>query len=233
VIFSTERYGAITYTIPNRSGTQTVTLYFVETYVTAAGQRVFNVTINGQTVLSRFDIFATAGGANRAIARSFTTTANASGQVVIQLTAVTQNPKISGLTVSGGGTPPVTTPPPTTPPPTTPPATTPPPTTPPVTTPPPTTPPVTTPPPTTPPPACSPVTSTISVPFTFDGAGTFCWQTGNPGSFINSWNVARLTINGVDITNRWAGSSSYPPAIGGFWYISYTGNFAWSHIEVR
>jgi aryl-phospho-beta-D-glucosidase BglC (GH1 family) len=130
-IFSTERYGAITYTIPNRAGTQTVTLYFVETYVTAAGQRVFNVSINGATVLSRFDIFATAGGANRAIARSFTTTANGSGQVVIQLTAVTQNPKISGLTVSGGGTPPVTTPPVTTPPVTTPPVTTPPVTTPP------------------------------------------------------------------------------------------------------
>src|SRR5512139_2329593 len=74
-IFSTERYGAMTYTIPNRAGTQTVTLYFVETYVTAAGQRVFNVSINGTTVLSRFDIFATAGGANRAIARSFSTTA--------------------------------------------------------------------------------------------------------------------------------------------------------------
>jgi alpha-L-fucosidase len=124
-VFSTERYGAMTYTIPNRSGAQTVTLYFAETYVTAAGQRVFNVSINGAAVLSNFDIYASSGGANRAIARTFSTTANASGQVVIQFTAVTENPKINGITVAGGS------PTPTTPPPTTPAVTTPPPTTPP------------------------------------------------------------------------------------------------------
>jgi poly(3-hydroxybutyrate) depolymerase len=101
-IFSTERYGAMTYTIPNRSGAQTVTLYFAETYVTAAGQRVFNVSVNGAAALSNFDIFASAGGADRAIARSFNTTANSSGQVVIQFTAVTENPKINGITVAGG-----------------------------------------------------------------------------------------------------------------------------------
>ncbi len=81
--------------------------------------------------------------------------------------------------------------------------------------------------------ACSPVSSTITAPFTFDGAGTFCWQTSNLGSFVNSWNLGRLTINGVDFTNRWAASSSYPPRINGFWYVSYTGNFSWSHFEAR
>ncbi len=81
--------------------------------------------------------------------------------------------------------------------------------------------------------ACSPVTSTIAAPFTFDGAGTFCWRTSSLGSFVNSWNLAGLTINGIDFTNRWAASSSYPPAINGFWYISYTGNFAWSHFEAK
>jgi hypothetical protein len=124
----------MTYTIPNLSGAQSVTLYFAETYLSAAGQRLFNVSINGVTVLSNFDIFASAGGANRAIARTFNTTANSSGQVVIQFTAVTENPKINGITVIAGGptptTPPATTPPATTPPATTPPATTPPPTTP-------------------------------------------------------------------------------------------------------
>ena len=55
----------MTYTIPNRSGAQTVTLYFAETYVTGAGQRLFNVSINGATVLTNFDIYASAGGANR------------------------------------------------------------------------------------------------------------------------------------------------------------------------
>jgi hypothetical protein len=104
-IFNTERYGAMTYTIPNRTGAQTVTLYFSENYVTAAGQRLFNVSINGSTVLSNFDIYASAGGSNRAIARTFSATANSSGQVVIQFISGTENPKISGISVTAGGTP--------------------------------------------------------------------------------------------------------------------------------
>ena len=46
-VFQSERYGAFTYTIPNRTpgSAQTVTLYFAETYLTAAGQRLFSVTI--------------------------------------------------------------------------------------------------------------------------------------------------------------------------------------------
>jgi len=110
-VFQSERYGAMTYTIPNRTAgsSQTVTLYFVESYVTAAGQRLFNVTINGTSVLSSFDIYASAGGQNKAIARTFTTTANSSGQVVIAFTAGTENPKVNGITVAAGNTP---TPPP-------------------------------------------------------------------------------------------------------------------------
>jgi lysophospholipase L1-like esterase len=105
-VFQSERYGAMTYTIPRVAGSaQTVTLYFAETYVTAAGQRLFNVSINGTTVLSSFDIFASAGGQNKAIARTFNTTANGSGQVVIQFTTGTENPKINGITVTGGSGP--------------------------------------------------------------------------------------------------------------------------------
>ena len=103
-VFQTERYGEFTYTIPNRTpgSAQSVTLYFQESFWTAAGQRTFNVAINGATVLTAFDIFAAAGGANRAIARTFTTTANASGQVVIQFTRAggPDNPKVCGITVA-------------------------------------------------------------------------------------------------------------------------------------
>ncbi len=80
---------------------------------------------------------------------------------------------------------------------------------------------------------CSPVTSTITAPFVFDGAGTFCWQSSNLGAFINSWNLASLTINGVNITNVYVPASAYPAKINGFWYVSYTGNFPWSHFEAK
>jgi poly(3-hydroxybutyrate) depolymerase len=104
-VFQSERYGEFSYALPNLTpgSVQTVTLYFAEIYWTAAGQRTFDVAINGATVLNAFDVFAAAGGTNKAIARAFNATADASGQVVIQLTRNgPDQPKISGITVAGG-----------------------------------------------------------------------------------------------------------------------------------
>ena len=81
--------------------------------------------------------------------------------------------------------------------------------------------------------ACSPVTSTIAAPFMFDGAGTFCWQSSNLGSFINSWNTGSVTLNGVNVTNVWVGSASYPAQIGGFWYVSYSSSVSFGHFEAQ
>ena len=98
-LFNNERYGAMSYTIPGfTSGSSyAVTLYFAETYLTSSGGRLFNVSINGTAALTNFDVYASAGGQNKAIARSFTATADSSGQIAIQLTAVTENPKINGI----------------------------------------------------------------------------------------------------------------------------------------
>jgi lysophospholipase L1-like esterase len=119
-LFNNERYGALSYTIPGftSGGTYAVTLYFAETYLSSGGGRLFNVSINGTAVLSNFDIYSTAGAQNKAIAQSFTTTADTSGQIVIQLTAVTENPKINGISIQPGTAPtlgptPVSTPAPT------------------------------------------------------------------------------------------------------------------------
>jgi hypothetical protein len=112
-VFNTERYGEMTYTIPNRSGPQIVTLYFAETYVTGVGQRVFDVAINGTTVLPNFDIYASAGGPNRAVAETIAATPDSSGNIAIKFTTRTQSPKINGITVDGAGSTP--TPPPATP----------------------------------------------------------------------------------------------------------------------
>jgi hypothetical protein len=108
-VLQSERYGEFTYTVPGLTAgnAYTVTLYLAESYWTAAGQRTFNVAINGAAVLSAFDIFAAAGGANRAISRTFDTTASASGQVVIAFTkgGGPDNPKVCGIAIaaSGGG----------------------------------------------------------------------------------------------------------------------------------
>ena len=80
---------------------------------------------------------------------------------------------------------------------------------------------------------CSPVDATITAPFTKDGAGTFCWQSSNLGSYTNNWNMTTLTINGVNFTNVYVGSGSYPAQIGGYWYVVYNGPYAWSHFEAK
>ncbi len=80
---------------------------------------------------------------------------------------------------------------------------------------------------------CSPVTSDITAPFTYDGAGTFCWRSNNLGGFINSWNLTSLTVNGVNFTNVYVASGSYPAQQGGYWYVGYNGPYAWSHFEAK
>jgi endoglucanase Acf2/fibronectin type 3 domain-containing protein len=101
-VLQSNRYGTCTYTIPGftAGSSHTVTLYFAEEYWTASGKRVFNVTANGTTVLSNFDIYAAAGAANKAVQRSFTTTANSSGQIVITFTSVTDNAQVNGIAVN-------------------------------------------------------------------------------------------------------------------------------------
>jgi hypothetical protein len=100
-VYQAERYGATTYTLPNlTAGSQyTVRLHFAELYWTATGKRKFNVAINGASVLSSFDIYATAGAQYKAVVREFTATANSSGQLVIAFTNVTDNASIEGIEV--------------------------------------------------------------------------------------------------------------------------------------
>ncbi len=80
---------------------------------------------------------------------------------------------------------------------------------------------------------CSPVTSTITAPFTFDGAGTFCWQASTLATYINSWNTTSISVNGTNYTNLYAMVSSLPAKVNGYWYISYNSAVAWGHFEAK
>jgi fibronectin type 3 domain-containing protein len=88
----------------------TVRLDFIEPTLFGAGQRVFNVTLNGAAFLTNFDIYAAAGFAgNRAVARTGTATADASGQISISFTSVVQDPLVCAIEVFS--TTPITPPP--------------------------------------------------------------------------------------------------------------------------
>jgi hypothetical protein len=100
-VYQHGRSGIFTYTIPGlTAGTQyTVLLHFAETYFSAKGDRVFNVAINGTTVLTNFDIYGTVGK-DAALVEQFTATANSSGQIVIAFTNGTADqPLLMGLEV--------------------------------------------------------------------------------------------------------------------------------------
>lgn len=102
-VYQTARIGNFTYTIPASGfaagSTHTVRLHFAETFWSTAGSRVFNVSINGTTVLTNFDIFAAAGAKNKAIVEQFMVNANSSGQYVIQFTTVKDNSLVSGIEI--------------------------------------------------------------------------------------------------------------------------------------
>jgi hypothetical protein len=106
-VYQSARQGTVTYTIPGLSaGTSyTVRLHFAELYFSAAGDRVFDVAINGTAVLTNFDIYATVGANYTAVVEQFTATANSSGDIVIAFTNGTVNqPMFNGIEVLGSST---------------------------------------------------------------------------------------------------------------------------------
>jgi YVTN family beta-propeller protein len=86
------------FTVPN--GSFTVQLKFAEFYLATAGQRVFNIVVNGTTFYANFDILAPthAGAMNTAYDVSIPVVVN-NGQVTIQLVPVTGSPKLNALAI--------------------------------------------------------------------------------------------------------------------------------------
>jgi hypothetical protein len=108
-LFATERWGEQDWNFPVTAGKNvTVRLYFTNQYdgTSQAGQRVFDVLVDGVTRLSNFDIVAAAG--NRVgTMRAFAITTDADG-VDVDLRAITENPLVNGIEIvdndAGAGT---------------------------------------------------------------------------------------------------------------------------------
>jgi hypothetical protein len=101
-VYQSARQGTFTYMLGGLAAgsTHTVRLHFAELYFSATGQRVFNVSVNGAAVLTNFDIVAAAGARNAAVVRSFTATANGSGQIVVATTnGTTDQPMLNGIDI--------------------------------------------------------------------------------------------------------------------------------------
>lgn len=98
-LYQTERWGNMSYNIPVTNGSYTVKLHFAEIFYTSAGNRVFNVSAEGQQILSNYDIVADAGGGFKAIVKSFTNIAVSDGTLNIVFSNVVDNAKVSAIEV--------------------------------------------------------------------------------------------------------------------------------------
>jgi len=99
----------MTYQFDNvTNGEYQVTLLFVEPDFSAAGMRVFDVSIEESTVLDDLDLYSQAGNCT-AYSRSFTVNV-ADGQLNIDLAPIVDEAIISGIEVSFGAYPPTPTP---------------------------------------------------------------------------------------------------------------------------
>ncbi|OWY23589.1 choice-of-anchor D domain [Sphingobacteriales bacterium UPWRP_1] len=108
-LYQTERYGwsnNLAYNIPVPvAGYYTVKLHFAEIYWTAAGQRVFNVNIEGGPAeLTNFDIIAQTGAPNTAIIKEFSGIFVNDGMLNINFSAVVNAAKIAAIEVISQGT---------------------------------------------------------------------------------------------------------------------------------
>ena len=101
-IFDSERWGAQSWTFPIPSGaTVKVRLYFANRYpgTSQVGQRVFNVAINGTTVLPAYDIVADVGDQTGTMKEFPNLTAAADGAVHVDFTNQVENPLIDGIEI--------------------------------------------------------------------------------------------------------------------------------------
>ncbi len=107
-VYQTERHGTFTYTLPlpvlPQGRAYTLRLHFAESDHDTAGKRRQNVSLNGKPILADFDIFAEAGGKNKAVVKEFTgLQPDAHGSLVISFAPAPgspdQNASISGIEI--------------------------------------------------------------------------------------------------------------------------------------
>jgi hypothetical protein len=100
-IYQTEHYSMEAFKAEVPEGKFTVRLHFAETYegITADGERVFTVKIQGKEVLKDFDVRKTAGTSQKAVVKEFKEIEAKDGIIDIGFDVKTQNPEINGIEI--------------------------------------------------------------------------------------------------------------------------------------
>jgi hypothetical protein len=101
-LYQTVRYNLSAYHLPATNGLCKVTLKFCEPHYAAAGVRVFDVKLQGRTVLNNLDIFAKVGK-NRALDYTYTNIVVTNGWLDIGFVPRVEFPSIAAIVVDGDG----------------------------------------------------------------------------------------------------------------------------------
>ncbi len=96
-LYQSERWGSFSYSIPLPNGDYSVKLKFAEIYWSSPGQRIFDVWMEGQKVISNLDIFALAGK-NTAYDVSIPATVT-DGKLDITFQATVDDAKVSAIVI--------------------------------------------------------------------------------------------------------------------------------------
>jgi chitodextrinase len=97
-VYQTQRYGNFSYNVPITNGNYVVTLKFAETYWNLTGSRIFNVSMQGNQVITNLDVFANAG---KNAAYDVTVPVNVTNGVLnINFTSLVDNAIVSAITVT-------------------------------------------------------------------------------------------------------------------------------------
>lgn len=108
-LYQSERYGnpSYTFTVPN--GYYDITFKFAETYWTAAGDRIFDVKIEGITVIDNLDLYVKAPGTMRAYDVIIQDVLITDGQVNITSSSVSDVASFRAIAIIPAGPPPTFT----------------------------------------------------------------------------------------------------------------------------
>ena len=107
-LYAGERFGNFGYTIPVTPGEYTVTLYMAERWLgpgqpggrEGKGSRLFDILCNGVFLERNFDVYARAGGPNRALTRTYRSIEpNHQGNIVLSFVPIKNFPIVSALEV--------------------------------------------------------------------------------------------------------------------------------------
>ena len=107
-LYAGERFGNFSYTIPVTPGKYTVTMYLSERWLgpgqpggqAGTGSRLFDILCNGVFLERNFDVYSRAGGANRALARTYRgIEPNHQGNIVLSFVPIKNFPIVSALEV--------------------------------------------------------------------------------------------------------------------------------------